>query len=532
MNPRWLRSVSSFFKSKDAASSDTCIPSDLLALLGSKKASVFKLVFKSLADKGCLSEQLFQQILSTAIDMGWEQDQIEKLCIFAEYFSGNTIKAYQRIERLGLTDSDPEFFVIACTALYLDDKFEQAYELLIRRDHQSPDLLEHLEFMGFAGYIALAAGQPMNEALRYFEYAFARGVNSNAFVTNAYGVCFEAGKLEYVKSLHAIIHKHYTGDPQASFALACVELAKGFYPEGFRLAEERYNHPDAGRHLNPSLLNKKRWQGESIIGKTLWVHAEQGLGDTVMCARYFPLLRKTGAKIIYECQSAAIPLLKNEFPWLELVSIESGAVANYSFDCWIGVMSLPHVFCHAAENIPGQSAYLSVSQEATNYWQHRVNELSPRRRFRVGVAWSGNPIHRADRRRSIKFEKIFPYLQKVNGVSFFVLQTNVPDECERVAINLSDELLTLDDTGALITQMDLVITVDTSIVHIAGALGKKTWLLLPYRYEWRWGLEGETNHWYGSVAVIRQPMHEDWQTVLEDVFGSRLPKLIAQEADA
>jgi len=527
-----IRSVSRLFGVKAGSDAIPVLPMEISALLAKKSAVALKLEIKNLAEKGALSDQLFQQLLSLASGECWTEDELEKLWIFADYFCGNTDRAYQRIARSGFAESDPEFFVLGCIALYLDDKFEKAYELLIQRDPESPELHDHLEFMGFAGYIALAAGRPMDEAVKYFEIAFRHGINSNAFVTNAYGVYFEAGKLVQLNNLRDIIHQHYADDPQAAFALACVELAKGFYPEGFRLAERRYDHPDAGRHLNPSLLTKKRWQGEAISGKTLWVHAEQGLGDTVMCARYFSMLRESGAKIVFECQAAAIPLLKSEYPWLELLSIESGAVTSYPFDCWIGVMSLPHIFCASAENTPGQHGYLSVSEEAESYWRERVAELSVPGRLRLGVAWSGNPAHRSDRRRSISLDQFLPYLQQAEGVSNFALQTNVPDICGATVINVSEELLTLADTGALIKQMDLIITVDTSIVHIAGALGKKTWLLLPYRYEWRWGLEGETNHWYSSVAVIRQPKHGDWAFVLDEVFSSRLPELIDERAAA
>ncbi|MBK7004009.1 MAG: hypothetical protein IPH37_01845 [Burkholderiales bacterium] len=108
---------------------------------------------------------------------------------------------------------------------------------------------------------------------------------------------------------------------------------------------------------------------------------------------------------------------------------------------------------------------------------------------------------------------------------FFALQTQVPHGLPPNVIDVTEEMISLADTAALIEQMDLVITVDTSIVHIAGALGKKTWLLLPKRYEWRWGLEGESNDWYDSVTVIRQTEHANWQSVLSDVFERRLPEL-------
>jgi ADP-heptose:LPS heptosyltransferase len=121
---------------------------------------------------------------------------------------------------------------------------------------------------------------------------------------------------------------------------------------------------------------------------------------------------------------------------------------------------------------------------------------------------------------------MFSYIQKSQGIQFYALQTSVPEFLPENLIDFSDEMMTLSDTSALILEMDLVITVDTSIVHLAGALGKAAWLLFPYRYEWRWGLEGEKNSWYESVRVIRQESHGDWLPVLSKVFDEMLPELV------
>ena len=152
----------------------------------------------------------------------------------------------------------------------------------------------------------------------------------------------------------------------------------------------------------------------------------------------------------------------------------------------------------------------------------RLAELAGGDAPRIGLAWSGNPTHRADRRRSIPFGHIARVVRDHPLLRFFALQTSVPDSCPANLVNVSEEMVTLADTAALIAEMDLVITVDTSIVHIAGALGKTAWLLLPHRYEWRWSLAGETNNWYASVRVIRQQRIGDWDSVLEEAFGRRL----------
>lgn len=139
------------------------------------------------------------------------------------------------------------------------------------------------------------------------------------------------------------------------------------------------------------------------------------------------------------------------------------------------------------------------------------------------MTWSGSPAHRADRRRSIPFARIVEAIRNIKA-DFFALQTKLPEIRPANLIDVSDEMVIFSDTAALIEQLDLVITIDTSVVHVAGAIGKETWLLLPYRYEWRWGLEGEKNNWYDSVSVLRQTRGGDWNGLLDEVFQHRLCK--------
>jgi hypothetical protein len=211
---------------------------------------------------------------------------------------------------------------------------------------------------------------------------------------------------------------------------------------------------------------------------------------------------------------------------MEIVVREFGQVPAVEFDCWVGVMSLPHLLGATAENIPGRGGYLKVPVDSVRYWRERVVQLARGGRPRIGLAWSGNPTHRGDRRRSIPYAVMMEAIRGVEA-DFFALQTHVPEDRPENLIDVSEEMVTLADTAALIGEMDLVITVDTSVVHVAGAIGKEAWLLLPYRYEWRWGLEGEGNRWYDSVSVLRQTTHGDWRGLLYSVFRDRLLNRLA-----
>jgi hypothetical protein len=223
-----------------------------------------------------------------------------------------------------------------------------------------------------------------------------------------------------------------------------------------------------------------------------------------------------------EVQPEALRLLQYNFPAIPMVPREHGHLPPLAFNRWTGSMSLPYLLGSEPGRIPGTAGYLSVPPDSRDYWAQRVSALASTDFPRIGFAWSGNPNHRSDRRRSIPFALVMDLLDGRSAPCFFALQTAVPIPCPPALIDVSDELITLADTAALIAEMDLIITVDTSIVHLAGALGRPTWLLLPYRYEWRWGLEGEKNNWYDTVCILRQETHGDWDGLLKEVLGPRL----------
>jgi hypothetical protein len=290
--------------------------------------------------------------------------------------------------------------------------------------------------------------------------------------------------------------------------------------------EARYCRPETLKWLSPTLIQATRWQREPLTGKRLFIHGEQGIGDVLMMARYLPLLEEQGATVILECPDSVRPLLEANFPRCELVPLQVGKKIEQPFDVWTGMMSLPFHFNTTANNVPSTDGYLSLPSEQAAYWHERVKQLNSGHRPKIGITWSGNPSHRFDRRRSIPFETLVLHLRRVSQVQFFALQTDVPALHPAQLVTVPDELLTFADTAALIAEMDLIISVDTSTVHLAGALGKPTWLLLPHRYEWRWSLAGEENNWYDTVRVIRQRTSGNWEELLSDVFTERLPAWI------
>lgn len=506
------------------------LPEDLQKILAAGSIKDSKQVLELWAHSEAATESAVKDFLKRAQEAAWPTDELEKLAIHLDYFKGRNDSAYRRIKAAKLEQSDFDYYVIACISLYVLDRFEEAYALLRTHQPEEPEFSEHPLFLSFAGYIVVAAGGEMREAVRYFDIGLEMGMSSIPFLTNAYGIYFEAGELEKAERLRRIIYEQKVNDPQVLFAVACVELARDYYPEGFRLAESRYDHPEVARHMNPELLKKPMWRGQDLRGKRLLVHGEQGLGDTVMCARYLPLLVNAGIDVVFDCQDAAASLLEHNYPQIEIINRDTPLALSLEFDYWIGAMSLPHLLNSSADTIPGLHGYMTVSREHREHWRERIGGQQGDGRFRIGIAWSGNPKHRSDRRRSIGLKAMFPFIQKHTGAQFYALQTSVPEFLPENLLEFADEMMTLSDTAALITEMDLVITVDTSIVHLAGALGKPTWLLFPYRYEWRWGLTGEQNSWYDSVRVIRQMDHGDWSPVLAKIFDQLLPEVLLKHA--
>lgn len=457
------------------------------------------------------------KLVKELTDLSWPALEIEKVLAYTDFFSGANARGYERVLQQSLARRDYALFMTACVHCYLVDRFSEGAVLLDMFEPRDDPATEWAEYLSYAGFIYFAAGRPMDRALACFDQAFDAGYFSPMLAVNSYLVYFEAGRLSQCQQVRELIHRNYPDDPEAICALAYVELARNYYPEGFRLIEARYRMPDLARHINISLLEKPRWERQTAGTKRLLVHGEQGLGDMIMMARYLPLLRDEGVELVMDGRAEASSLMTCNFPFCKFIVSDIQSPIDDPFDCWTGLMSLPYHFNTTAANAPAVDGYLSVPSEQAAYWRPRVDALTGGAKLRVGLAWSGNPGHRADKRRSMSFELICSLVRKHSNVRFFSLQTHVPAGHPGNMIDVADELLTLADTAAVMAEMDLVISVDTSAIHLAGALGRPAWLLLPYRYEWRWGLEGAANAWYSSVRVFRQERHGAWSELLDTV---------------
>ncbi|MGZ5801260.1 MAG: tetratricopeptide repeat protein [Burkholderiaceae bacterium] len=306
-----------------------------------------------------------------------------------------------------------------------------------------------------------------------------------------------------------------TCDPnhvEAKWNCALAYLMLGDYAQGWPLHEFRLHKTSA--HLIP--LDKPRWQGESLSGKTILVHAEQGFGDTLQFARFLPMLvRKYDAQeVILECQPELTRLLANVQGVTKIVA--GGMEALPPFDVHIPLLSLPLIFETRLGNIPADVPYIAAPLQAIQQWQSR---LAAETRPKIGLVWAGNPNNAIDARRSFHAHVLVPLLA-IPDICFISLQKATSDKArssELRLINWTDELMDFVDTAALIAQLDLVISTDTAVAHLAGAMGKPVWLLNSFESEWRWMLEQSDCAWYPSMRIFRQPKPGDWETVIRQV---------------
>lgn len=291
------------------------------------------------------------------------------------------------------------------------------------------------------------------------------------------------------------------GMVEAHWNLASALLLAGEMPRGLREYEWRKRHPAYRADFSP--LPGPYWAGGDPTGKVILVRAEQGFGDTILFARYLPSVAERGGTPVLQCDPKLVPLLSG-MPGV-VVLPRSARVEGY--DAWIDMMSLPL----AIGGVPFAAGYLRPGPRRDDA-----------KGFRVGIAWAGNSAQANDRQRSIPAAALAPLLA-ASGVSFVNLQVG-PNAAESGLPDLSAQLTDFAETAALIASLDLVISVDTAVAHLAGALGAPVWVLLAHVPDWRWQLHRNDSPWYSSARLFRQGAPGDWGGVISQVVEALAQK--------
>lgn len=339
----------------------------------------------------------------------------------------------------------------------------------------------------------------------------------NPHIHHALGSALHAlGKLEPALNSYdrALAHDPEMAACQWNRSLAL--LLKGDYRRGWPAYEWRWRYKDIPTYKLRRDFPEPRWTGqEPLEGKTIFLYPEQGLGDTLQFCRYAPLLKARGATVLLEAPDALHGVLAS-LDGVDRLLHKGGKRPSFDFQC--PLLSLPLSFGTAVQTIPARIPYLRSDPRKAARW---IQLLGPRRKPRVGLVWSGSPKHTGDHDRSIAladFQRALP-----GGCEYISLQKELRKadaavlQAQSVIRDVSAQLTDFSDTAALCEVLDLVISVDTSVAHLAGALGKPVWILLPLVPDWRWLLGRDDSPWYPGARLYRQAKRGDWSAALEKI---------------
>ena len=296
--------------------------------------------------------------------------------------------------------------------------------------------------------------------------------------------------------------------------LGVVLLLKGEFERGWQAYEARRQIPSI---VGIRDFPQPRWQGEALEGRRILLHAEQGFGDAIQFIRYAPLVRHCGGHVLVLCHPALRRLFENQ---LAIEQIVTDGQPLPAFDLHCPLLSLPGIFGSTLTTIPADVPYLISAPQLVQKWRERLSSLPAK--FNVGIAWRGSHTHMRDRERSLTFAALAP-LTRAPHVRFFNLQKI--DPCQEAKsppagmelIDFTSELADFADTAGLIANLDLLICADTAVAHLAAALGKPVWVLLPFAPDWRWMLQRNDSPWYPTMRLFRQPRWGDWQRPTQQI---------------
>jgi Tfp pilus assembly protein PilF/ADP-heptose:LPS heptosyltransferase len=308
---------------------------------------------------------------------------------------------------------------------------------------------------------------------------------------------------------------------EAHLNLGSLLLSQGRYIEAWPEYETRHDPNYSGRQSIPPDLPFPRWQGEPLADKSLLVWPEQGLGDEIQFARYFPMLKTLGVSCLTVVCKPPVEALLKEVDGVDVVIPFSDMASLPFHDYWSFPLSLPMHFSTTVETIPAKLPYLNVPPERYKQWQHRL----PAGGLKVGLVWKGSAGHKNDANRSLPNLSILAPLWSEPGISFISLQKGAGEDeaatppSGQPMLHLGSDIADFADTAAIVAQVDLVICIDTAIAHLAGALNKPCWVLLPaVGVDWRWLQERTDSPWYpGVMRLFRQTRPGDWQATISEV---------------
>lgn len=386
-----------------------------------------------------------------------------------------------------------------------------SHEQALKLSPQKPAVLTNL-----AG--ALREAERWEEALARCDQALAMDPKLAGAHMNRGSILMDMGRLGPAREAFAQVIALQPQNADAQWGQGWCDMLMGDWDRGLPQLEWRWQKESFTS--KPRNFTQPIWLGDADLkGRTILLHAEQGLGDTIQFCRYAPLLVAQGARVLLEVQPTLKTLMGTLHPDIQVLGRDEGALPSFDFHC--PLMSLPLAFKTTPDTVPASGPYLRAAPEQVQKWAQR---LGPRTQPRIGLVWSGNAAHSNDHNRSIALATLLAALPRgANGPQYFCLQKDIRDsDLATLKANpditlLSDALQTMADTAALIGLMDQVISVDTSVAHLAGALGKPTSILLSKMPDWRWLMDRDDSPWYGAARLYRQTTWGQWAEPLHKV---------------
>lgn len=447
---------------------------------------------------------------------------------------GRPAEAEKHLQRaLGLDPANSECLIACCQLCAAQRDQTGAWAWLRKaRSSETANNETHNETQNMEGILLHQEGR-FEAAIAAFEWAERLG--HRAAASNRGNSLLELGRGDEALRAH---QKAVELDPEGAgsrYNLALTELRLGEWKQGWANYEARWSFREV--HRKPRRFAMPRWQSEPLAGRRILLHAEQGLGDTIQFCRYVDRVAARGGFAVLAVQEPAERLMQSlaavrarRAQMIPLATALRDSGAEFDFEC--PLMSLPAVFGTTVETVPWSGAYLGADGEKVTATGCRWPANAAR--TRIGIAWAGNPRYRSDAQRSIQLITMLPLLRSVEA-DWIALQKG--DAAAQIAelpagisvFDGSSSDCDLAETAALMATLDLVITTDTSIAHLAGAMGKPVWILLPHVADWRWMEKTERTPWYPTARLFRQRARGDWPEVMERVATILLSRTASQQ---
>jgi tetratricopeptide (TPR) repeat protein len=401
-------------------------------------------------------------------------------------------------------------------ALELQDKFDEAAASYRRAIELKPNYAEAYHSLGNALYMQ----DSLDDAAAYHRRALALKPDyAEAYVS----LGTDLARLEKHEDALDNFHHALALKPdyvEAHCSKAFINLRFGNFAVGWPEYEWRWQLKDLAEVAKS--LTMPLWDGKNFQGKTILLYCEQGYGDSIQFIRYAPMVKEKGGKVLLSCPQRLLRLFKNV---AGIDEIFPDGTSISACDLRAPLMSLPLLFDTRLDTIPCSVPYLSAPADQAAIWAQR---LRPYNGLKVGVVWAGDSrstayLRSTDRRRSMSLSQFEPLGSVSGNIHFFSLQKGSPADQAKNAppglklIDFMDSVEDFADTAAFIANLDLVIGVDTSVIHLAGAMGKPVWVLSRFAGCWRWLLKREDSPWYPTLRLFRQPQAGDWSSVIESV---------------